>query len=237
MIFRPSDACFDDENRNYYALDGSWHQYSQDCFQANVKWLNEEIPYIKELEAELYHLRHERDQVVKDLLDYEAIGLKPEEIKEILNAVNGGLAAKNGIWCPKCGDALDIDIVNGVLAIGCFGCGEYTPVSELMKLHLNDAVPVVRCKDCIKWEADESYEFDDDGTKKLWVDCSNSLHHCNPPKPHTTCKDCVHRHKKECPFSHIECDVTGDSIFWHTNKQDDFYCKEAQDIGLATKRK
>ena len=46
------------------------------------------------------------------------------------------------------------------------------------KLHLNDAVPVVRCKDCIKWEADESYEFDDDGTKKLWVDCSNSLHHC-----------------------------------------------------------
>ena len=128
--------------------------------------------------AELYHLRHERDQGVKDLLDYEAIGLKPEEIKEILNAVNGGLAAKNGIWCPKCGDALDIDIVNGVLAIGCFGCGEYTPVSELMKLHLNDAVPVVRCKDCIKWEADESYEFDDDGTKKLWVDCSNSLHHC-----------------------------------------------------------
>lgn len=72
MIFRPSDACFDDENRNYYALDGSWHQYSQDCFQANVKWLNEEIPkdpqdYIKELEAELYHLRHERDQAVEDL--------------------------------------------------------------------------------------------------------------------------------------------------------------------------
>ena len=36
------------------------------------------------------------------------------------------------------------------------------------ELHRNtDAVPVVRCKDCIKWEADESYEFDDDGTKKL----------------------------------------------------------------------
>lgn len=72
MIFRPSDTCFGDENRNYYALDGSWHQYSQDCFQANVKWLNEEIPkdpqdYIKELEAELYHLRHERDQAVEDL--------------------------------------------------------------------------------------------------------------------------------------------------------------------------
>ena len=36
------------------------------------------------------------------------------------------------------------------------------------ELHRNtDAVPVVRCKDCIKWEADGSYEFDDDGTKKL----------------------------------------------------------------------
>ena len=61
--------------------------------------------------------------MVKDLKAYEDIGLDPEEIKEILNAVNGGLAAENGIWCPKCGDALDIDIVNGVLAIGCFGCG------------------------------------------------------------------------------------------------------------------
>jgi len=71
MIFRPSDACFDDENRNYYALDGSWHQYSQDCFQANVKWLNEEIPkdpqdYIKELEAENMLARciqHENDHL------------------------------------------------------------------------------------------------------------------------------------------------------------------------------
>lgn len=50
--------------------------------------------------------------------------------------------AQRWIWRTKCGDALDIDIVNGVLAIGCFGCEEYTPVSELMKLHLNDAVPV-----------------------------------------------------------------------------------------------
>ena len=72
MIFRPSDACFYDENRNYYALDGSWHRYSQDCFQANVKWLNEEIPkdpqdYIKELEAENKQLRRERDQAVEEL--------------------------------------------------------------------------------------------------------------------------------------------------------------------------
>lgn len=96
--------------------------------------------------------KEEFDEILKNislrLAAYEDTGLEPEKIKEILNAVNGGLSAENGIWCPKCGDALDIDIVNGVLAIGCFGCGEYTPVSELMKLHLNDAVPVVRCKDC-----------------------------------------------------------------------------------------
>ena len=50
----------------------SWHRYSQDCFQANVKWLNEEIPkdpqdYIKELEAENKQLRRERDQAVEEL--------------------------------------------------------------------------------------------------------------------------------------------------------------------------
>ena len=100
---------------------------------------------------------NEFDEILKNislrLAAYEGTGLEPEKIKEILNAVNGGLAAENGIWCPKCGDALDIDIVNGVLAIGCFGCGEYTPVSELMKLHLNDAVPVVRCKDCVMYQS------------------------------------------------------------------------------------
>ena len=58
--------------------------------------------------------------------------------------------------------------------------------------------------------------------------CSVLVASKDPPKPHTTCKDCVYRNKKECPFSHIECDVTGDYIFWHTNKQDDFYCKDAK---------
>ena len=116
--------------------------------EADIALKNEFLKSSK-LEAENKQLKRERDQAVENLKAYEDIGLDPEEIKEILNAVNGGLAAKNGILCPKCGDALDIDIVNGVLAIDCFGCGEYTPVSELMKLHLNDAVPVVRCKDCV----------------------------------------------------------------------------------------
>ena len=116
--------------------------------------------------------KEEFDEILKNislrLAAYEDIGLDPEEIKEILNAVNGGLAAENGIWCPKCGDALDIDIVNGVLAIGCFGCGEYTPVSELMKLHLNDAVPIVRCKDCKSYKKSGEYEDENGEIKEYW---------------------------------------------------------------------
>lgn len=43
LMFRPSDRCFDDENKNYYALDNTWHKHSQDAFRANVKWLEEEV--------------------------------------------------------------------------------------------------------------------------------------------------------------------------------------------------
>lgn len=45
MIFRPSDRCFDpgDKNRNYYSLNNQYHDYSQDCFKANVEWLNSEV--------------------------------------------------------------------------------------------------------------------------------------------------------------------------------------------------
>ena len=40
-----------------------------------------------------------------------------------------------------------------------------------------DAVPVVRCCECVKWEPDGCYEFDIDGIKRTWGVCSNSLHH------------------------------------------------------------
>ena len=42
MIFRPSDACFEDEHRNYYSLNNQFHKHSQECFKANVEWLKEE---------------------------------------------------------------------------------------------------------------------------------------------------------------------------------------------------
>ena len=43
LMFRPSDACFKDDNRYYYALDNTWHKHSQDAMRANLKWLNEEV--------------------------------------------------------------------------------------------------------------------------------------------------------------------------------------------------
>lgn len=67
--------------------------------------------------------------------------------------------------------------------------------------------------------------------------CSVLVVSKDPPKPHTTCKNCVHRHKEECPLSHIDCDVTGDCIFWHTDKPDNFYCKEAQKNVVGQDRK
>ncbi len=49
---------------------------------------------------------------------------------------------------------------------------------ETTKKSTVDAVPVVRCKDCKKWQKDGAYEYDIDGTKRMWGSCSNSLHHC-----------------------------------------------------------
>lgn len=50
----------------------------------------------------------------------------------------------------------------------------------------------------------------------------------NAPEPHITCKDCVHRNKKPCPLSHFcKHETTGEIIGYHTDKPDDFYCKEA----------
>ena len=79
------------------------------------------------------------DEILKKislrLAAYEDTGLEPEKIKEIIDAIDGGLSARDGIICPECGDALAIDVVDGVLSIGCFGCKDYTPISKLMKLH------------------------------------------------------------------------------------------------------
>lgn len=43
MIFRPSDKCFDadDKNRNYISLNNRYFDHSQDCFKENLYWLKQ----------------------------------------------------------------------------------------------------------------------------------------------------------------------------------------------------
>ena len=43
MIFRPSDHCFEDENRNYISLANHYFKHYQDCFCDNLAWLKQ--PY------------------------------------------------------------------------------------------------------------------------------------------------------------------------------------------------
>lgn len=41
MIFRPSDACFDDDEKNYISLNSRYFKHSQDCFVENLNWLQQ----------------------------------------------------------------------------------------------------------------------------------------------------------------------------------------------------
>ena len=60
--------------------------------------------------------------------------------------------------------------------------------------------------------------------------CSVLVASKDPPKPHTTCKDCVHRNTDQCPFYHLKPDERIDQIGYRkcTDRPDDFYCKDAK---------
>ena len=75
-------------------------------------------------------------------------------------------------------DELNFGKYKGIPIIGDILIGLNDVAKELKAAPTIDAVPVVRCKDCKKWEADGAYEFDIDGAKRMWGVCSNSLHHC-----------------------------------------------------------
>lgn len=108
----------------------------------------ETLPIVQELREQL---EQEKNKKVKIKYDDSIMTIKEicdrlknaeQQLSKVKNALNGALAFENFALCPKCGDALTIDIVNGVLSIGCFGCNEYTPVSELMRLYTDDVVPI-----------------------------------------------------------------------------------------------
>ena len=71
------------------------------------------------------------DDAVKRLAAYEDTGLEPQSVQMLADAILGEV----GVFCPKCGDGLELETGEDGLMIGCFGCGEYVPVKELFEVY------------------------------------------------------------------------------------------------------
>ena len=71
------------------------------------------------------------DDAVKRLAAYEDTGLEPQSVQMLVKAIRG----ETGVFCPVCGDGLELETGEGGLMIGCFGCGEYVPVKELLEVY------------------------------------------------------------------------------------------------------
>ena len=65
------------------------------------------------------------------LQQYENIGLDPQSVQMLADAILGEV----GVFCPVCGDGLELEFGQNGLMIGCFGCGEYVPVKELFEAY------------------------------------------------------------------------------------------------------
>lgn len=77
----------------------------------------------------------EFDEILKNislrLAAYEDTDLEPQLVQLLADAIRG----KTGVFCPKCGDGLELGTGGSGLMIGCFGCGEYVPVKELFEAY------------------------------------------------------------------------------------------------------
>lgn len=71
------------------------------------------------------------DDAVKRLAAYEDTDLEPQLVQLLADAIRG----KTGVFCPVCGDGLELEFGQNGLMIGCFGCGEYVPVKELFEVY------------------------------------------------------------------------------------------------------
>ena len=113
MIFRPSDACFEDEHRNYCSLNNQFHKHSQDCFKANVEWL----------EAETGNDAEEYD---KGLI----VELPCKPLPMLMNSDN------SDAYCPFCGENLSgyYGDYNAPDILPCFNCGEWLDNTKSMSI-------------------------------------------------------------------------------------------------------
>lgn len=100
---------------------------------------------IQEFENEAYH--HNLHPEISDkakavalaaMLEKQAVlraGLHKELLLEICRAAGH---IHDELFCPICGDGLDLELIDGELSIGCFGCEKYIPLAELAKAYLKN---------------------------------------------------------------------------------------------------
>ena len=132
-----------------------------------------------------------RGDDVDRLAAYEDTGLEPEVIKAIANALSGKTSAKGKIWCNECGDALVLDIADGELTIGCFGCGKYIPVTKLMKVYTEldkHEIDFARLRELAQADKEGRIRILSAGKGKTCGTCANFQ-----PVPGHKCGDCKAR--------------------------------------------
>lgn len=95
---------------------------------------------IQEFEDEAYHKSlhpeisdHAKTVALASMIEKQKLmsnGLTSQLLAEISRAT-GQLHAS--LFCRTCGDGLDLELADGELAIGCFGCQKYITLRELVK--------------------------------------------------------------------------------------------------------
>ena len=99
------------------------------------------------LDIAKYQGEPEFDEILKNislrLAAYEDTGLEPQWVQMLADAILGEV----GVFCPKCGDGLELETGEGGLMIGCFGCGEYVPVKELFEVYREQAEAALKERD------------------------------------------------------------------------------------------
>lgn len=61
----------------------------------------------------------------------------------------------------------------------CCACpAEKGSIERIKNAPTVDAVPVVRCKDCIRWDPDGTYEVDSYGARRMYGACTRTCMHC-----------------------------------------------------------
>lgn len=96
---------------------------------------------IQEFEDNAYH--NSLKPSISDKSKAVALSVMMERQKLLSNGLTSQLLAEisraagqlhTDLYCRTCGGGLDLELVDGELAVGCFGCQKYIPICELVAL-------------------------------------------------------------------------------------------------------